>query len=426
MLDDLIIDASWSFSECKPSDTSYITHGYYTYPAKFIPQLASRLIREHSQTGDIVIDPFMGSGTTLVESLVNERIGVGVDINEIAYLVAKVKTTPIRPIELAQALVRLESELQINLNDARIKSLQSAGEQLVLHERVDYWFKPAQKEDLMIILMSILNIEEKNIKDFFLLTFVQILKTCSIWLQKSVKPTRDLKKKDYNVLTTFLQQAKKMVKKNDTFYKVLKPNTIQNIDKKRIVKCNDARDLPCADGLASLIVTSPPYVTSYEYADLHQLPLYWLGYLQEEDLPQFRQKFIGSAQAQHKDAFLHSVIADAIVNQFGNNKKGREVRRYFLDMYEVFKEMYRVLKKGGRACIVIGNTAFKGVDILNAEVFIEQLKVVGFQLLEVVKREIPSKMLPSTRDSNTGQFAKATDANLTLAYPCEYILILQK
>jgi hypothetical protein len=66
------------------------------------------------------------------------------------------------------------------------------------------------------------------------------------------------------------------------------------------------------------------------------------------------------------------------------------------------------------------------VEILNAEVFIEQMQHIGFQTLNIIKREIPSKMLPSTRDSNTGQFAKTTDANLTLAYPTEYILIMQK
>jgi DNA modification methylase len=95
-------------------------------------------------------------------------------------------------------------------------------------------------------------------------------------------------------------------------------------------------------------------------------------------------------------------------------------------MYETFVEMHRVLKPQGKACIVIGNTNFKGVEIQNAEVFVEQMQTIGFQIFDVIKREIPSKILPSTRDSNTGQFAKITDANLTLAYPTEYILIMQK
>lgn len=64
-----------------------------------------------------------------------------------------------------------------------------------------------------------MEIENENIKNFFLVAFAQILKTCSIWLQKSIKQTRDLRKKDYAVLSTFLQKAKKMIKKTMLFIK---------------------------------------------------------------------------------------------------------------------------------------------------------------------------------------------------------------
>jgi len=74
-LSELPIKDDWSFSEKTIKDTAYITHGYYTYPAKFIPQLAARIIRENSREGDIVIDPFMGSGTSVVEAIVNKRVG---------------------------------------------------------------------------------------------------------------------------------------------------------------------------------------------------------------------------------------------------------------------------------------------------------------------------------------------------------------
>ena len=232
---DLPKDQSWSFTECSVKDTSYITHNYYTYPAKFIPQLASRLLMDYSEKGDIVIDPFMGSGTTIVESLVQGRIGIGTDINEIAHLVAKVKTTPIKPNELLQEFLSLEADLKSRTNGKKDYFLEKALTKLNFHERVDYWYKPIQKENLAVLLCRILEIEHENCKNFFLVAFAQILKTCSIWLQKSIKPTRDLHKKEYDVLTTFLQQSKKMLKKNDAFYKLLSQNTIENIDNQRIV-----------------------------------------------------------------------------------------------------------------------------------------------------------------------------------------------
>ncbi len=107
-LTDISVDYSWSFADKTIKDTSYITHGYYTYPAKFIPQLAARLIKENSNENDIVIDPFLGSGTTVVEAIVNNRIGIGTDINEISYLIAKVKTAPINDLELMNEYSKLE------------------------------------------------------------------------------------------------------------------------------------------------------------------------------------------------------------------------------------------------------------------------------------------------------------------------------
>jgi len=54
-------------------------------------------------------------------------------------------------------------------------------------------------------------------------------------------------------------------------------------------------------------------------------------------------------------------------------------------MNQVFEEMRRILKKGGRTCIVIGDTSLKGVEILNAEVFVEQLQNLGFKVDDIVK-----------------------------------------
>jgi len=418
------IDYSWSFSDKTIKDTSYITHGYYTYPAKFIPQLASRLIEENSQNGDIIIDPFMGSGTTVVEAIVNNRIGIGTDINEIAYLLAKVKTTPIKTAELLQEFSKIEYDLQNRLNGDYDFFLIKSQKIVPKNERINYWFLPQQKEKLSFIFDRILEIQNLEIKNFFLVAFAQILKSCSIWLQKSVKPTRDQNKKIYEPLALFLNQSRKMLKKHFEFDKILNSKIKNNINEFRLVKCDDSRNLPCETNKATLIVTSPPYVTSYEYADLHQLPSLWFNYLQE--LSEFRKKFIGSAYKEREKVNLQSSLAEEIVSQLGNNKKGREVRNYFADMLETFLEMKRVLKKGGRACIVIGNTEFSGVKILNAEVFQEQFLNIGFKTHNLIHREIPSKMLPSTRDTETGQFVKATDKNIKLAYPTEYILIMEK
>jgi DNA modification methylase len=65
-------DPEWAFAHLTQAQTSYATHGYHRYPAKFIPQLAARLIEDYSHPGDTVLDPFMGSGTALVEAETTE------------------------------------------------------------------------------------------------------------------------------------------------------------------------------------------------------------------------------------------------------------------------------------------------------------------------------------------------------------------
>lgn len=112
--------------------------------------------------------------------------------------------------------------------------------------------------------------------------------------------------------------------------------------------------------------------------------------------------------------------------QAKDERTAKEVANYFNDMEAVGKEMYRILKKGGCVCIVIGNTTIKDVKIKSAEVFFEILKSVGFKRDTVIKQSIPNKLMPTIRDKDSGKFTKLDNANHKLVYPEEYILILKK
>ncbi|MCL4393686.1 MAG: DNA adenine methylase [Chloroflexi bacterium] len=416
-------DPTWSFATLTQKDTRYISHGYYTYPAKFIPQLAARLIEELSEEGQTVVDPFMGSGTTAVEALVHGRRAVGVDINPVAFLVAKVKATPIQPERLEREIAAAAIDLATRSGKAgrsarRVRGITPA------NSRIDYWFRAPQKRELGEVLARISDVRDADVRDFLLVAFSQILKSCSIWLQRSVKPTRDPNKVPSAPLEAFIRQARSMQKRNHELWAAVPTAVRDDLDRYRTIQCADARNLPCGDGQASLVVTSPPYVTSYEYADLHQLTALWLEYF--DSLPEFRKRFIGSAHSERGSIDLKSSTAGAICSKLGATKKGREVRNYFADMLECFQEMKRVLKPGGKACIVIGNTELQGVEILNAQVFAEQMNHIGFCTSKIVKREIPSKILPQTRDPHNGRFTASSNSKKVLAYPVEYILIMEK
>ncbi len=415
-LDKTKIDPSWSFSDKTRKDTAYITHGYHRYPAKFIPQVVSRLVERYTKSGDLVADPFGGCGTTLVESKVMGRPSIAVDINPVAVLITKAKITPIDPEKLEKEFGAIQKRLETYNVKTKVKAPQ--------HERIDYWFKPEEKRRLAFIYAEIVKVQDRNVQDFLFCGFSNILKNCSIWLQKSNKPTRDLEKKPSEPIRTFLKQIKMMSRGNANLFRLLSEKKYLKVSSK--VVCTDARTIPAHDNSVSLIVTSPPYVTSYEYADLHQLTALWLEYT--KDINDFRKRFIGTSYHSKKNLILNSSIAEDIREELLkiDRKTAEEVSTYFSEMNQVFVEMKRMLKKGGKTCIVVGNTSLQGVKILNAEVFVEQLQNLGLKVADIIKREIPSKNLPSVRDKKTGKFASITDKNKVSAYPTEYILVMEK
>lgn len=79
-----------------------LTHNFYSYPARFSPELVKEIIKNFSSSGDWIFDPFMGGGTSIVEALSMGRHAIGVDINSLAWFVSVSKTTPISSTDIVQ------------------------------------------------------------------------------------------------------------------------------------------------------------------------------------------------------------------------------------------------------------------------------------------------------------------------------------
>ena len=419
------VDKEWAFVECKPSETGKWTHDYHRYPAKFIPQLVEKLIGEYVTDAHAHInDPFMGSGTTIVTAISKGFQASGTDINKISHLVTKVKSKPIEPIYLEGKVKQFLSKLScldqppVLPFDDWTEIEPTISEKHI--EKIDYWFPTKHRNELGAILTVISNEEDETVRDFFRVAFSNILKNCSIWSKSSTKPTRDLKKEPTNPYSAIRKHLMKMQRGNEQFYRVVSVH--ESCDEYLNIRVGDAKEQPVSDNSVDLIVSSSPYVTSYEYADLHQLSTIWLDLA--DDLKEYRKEFIGTSHKQHEDKQLKSQIATKIVCEMLSKspKKAKEISAFFIDMEKVFDESFRILKRGGRCCYVIGNTRLKGVDILNAEVFAESLQYAGFKLDRIIKREIPLKILPQKRDEKTGRFASNDKAD-SEAYPTEYIVI---
>ena len=110
------LDTSWDF---RKANTKPLTHGFHNYPAMMIPQVAARLIEKHISSKSKVnrlhvLDPFCGSGTVLVESKIRGLKSWGIDINPLARLISKVKTTPLDIVELQDSYNKLSNSLVIS------------------------------------------------------------------------------------------------------------------------------------------------------------------------------------------------------------------------------------------------------------------------------------------------------------------------
>ncbi|MEO1785349.1 DNA methyltransferase [Thermodesulfobium sp. 4217-1] len=411
----LEFDREWSFTDFKQSDTGKWTHNYHSYPAKFIPQLVERLFDEYIKVKNAnVNDPFFGCGTTIVSAISRGFRASGTDINKIAYLISKVKSTPIEPTYLNKKIEQLLEKLKKEALEPLIPSRHI--------ERINYWFTEEIKNELGKILRVVFEEDDETIRNFYLVAFSSILKSCSIWLQRSTKPTRDLKKKPSRPYDIIKKQLLRMQKRNIIFYNIVPEHVRENINEYLNIKIGDAKNQPVQKDSIDLIVTSSPYITSYEYADLHQLSTIWLDLAY--DLREYKKEFIGTSYKSYEDKKTRSQIAINIINKMSEKSKkvAKEIEAFFIDMEEVFNESFSILKSGGRCCYVIGNTKLRGVDILNAEVFAESLQYSGFKLDRIIKREIPLKILPQKRDQKTGRFSNQKDANIE-AYPAEYIVI---
>jgi DNA methylase len=110
---------------------SGLTHNFYRYPARFSPALVRAAINAFTKPGDLVLDPFVGGGTTLVEALAAGRHGIGTDISALAAFVSDVKTTIYTEAEL-KALLRWAG------NVAQCIDMQAAAETHTTYEDTGY------------------------------------------------------------------------------------------------------------------------------------------------------------------------------------------------------------------------------------------------------------------------------------------------
>lgn len=389
--DTIDIQEEWNM----PAERERRMHNIHAYPAKFPAFITTKAIHkaeENNISVKTVADIFCGCGTVAFETVRSGKHFWGCDINPVATLIAETKSNVYQDEQLQDFFDRIIAAYN-TCNVDKTNRIYS-------NERIQYWFDEEHIDNLLKLRSSIyLVVDDELYRKFFLCAFSNILKSCSRWLTKSIKPQIDPKKQPKDVLSSYIYQVNMMRKAN-----------MENINEKygkADIKRVNILDVNIDKPFVDLIVTSPPYVTSYEYADLHQLSTLWLEYT--DDFRLLREGTIGSLY--HSEEFdknlkkLNNVGQDIVFKMYSIDKrKTRSIAQYYIDMQSTVHKVVEMLNPGGACLFVIGNTEYKGVKIDNAKHLTECLLAEGMVNIEVDRRKISNKILTPYRDTN-GKFA---------------------
>lgn len=405
----IAVEDEWNFSD----DTELLMHTIHAYPAKFSAFIATKAFDYAEQEGvDVktVADIFCGCGTVALEAKLHGKDFWGCDINPVATLIAKTKSTAYDIDTVADYYERIKETYKT------MKTNSTAYEKAP--ERLKYWFKENNFIELLRLKQSIEAVVTKSAyQDAFLCLFSSILKASSKWLTKSIKPQVDPNKAEIIVWDVFKQHfdkfSKALIQINS---RILKPSDIK-IENENFL-CFE--NFPKVD----LIISSPPYVTSYEYADLHQLSTLWLQYT--SDYRDLRKGSIGSMyNSKGFEIDLNSLnsvgqqIVQALLADRKATAKVRSVARYYIDIQRAIHNCANMLNNGGMAFFVVGDTEYKGVKIKNSEHLVQCLTSEGFTDIKAAKRRISNKLLTPYRDEY-GRFS--SDKTQRTIYHEEFII----
>ena len=134
---ELLSAADWDF---RGADTKQMTHCFHPYPAMMIPQVAGRLIDAYGRKARTLLDPYCGSGTSLVEANLRDINAVGSDLNPLARLISSAKTAKVSPTTIRR-LERTLGEIDALLTSGKVPDAKPPE-----LRNIDSWFpRPAQR-----------------------------------------------------------------------------------------------------------------------------------------------------------------------------------------------------------------------------------------------------------------------------------------
>jgi DNA modification methylase len=378
-------------------DSAYASHNFHAFPAKFPPQLPARFIKGLAKPGDVVLDPMVGSGTTIVEAFLAGCKGIGLDIDPMALRLCKAKVTPLAPEETARIGGDVLSQAEESLQGGRTELRRELRARFEKAERdfLDYWFLPDTQLELMALIQEIEHVRDPGIREFLELAFSAIIITKSggVSMARDLAHTRPHRVCDKTPRSALGEYRKRLSKNLDSLAALARGSgTIE------ILRGN-AQKLPLPDNMIDLIVTSPPYASNaIDYMRAHKFSLVWFGH-PLKSLSQLRREYIGHDAVSGFESVELPEYASQVVASLArvDPKKAKVLHRYYSEMTFSLAEMVRVLKPGKAAIVVVGSSTMRGMDTRTEVCLGEIGKHVGFDLIRVAVRKLDrdKRMMPA-------------------------------
>lgn len=400
-------------------DVNTHTHGFHKYPGKYIPQIPKWAINKYlnGNKDNNILDPFCGSGTTLVEGILAGYNTIGIDIDPLSAMISKVKTTRID-----------EKELK-TISDWLVKEIKRTDKGIFKPEceTIEHWFTEDAIKKLSIIRTLInqipekfgKNIKVKDIQDLLLICFSSIIRKVSNADDQSQKTyvshTKIKEPKEVNSL--FLSQLDLFIDRAIKFAAITNPKTTSKI----IISSSANSIVKKLNGVnIDLAVTSPPYIKAIDYIYNQMVELFWIGdlfHMQTQPKQNKRKThYIGNKQIS-KVEFNNYTPYNTILNIDKLDEKLQEVYntdkknghkhsyvafKYFSEMENHFSEMSKCLKKGTHYVFVVGDSNVSDVFFNTAAFLTKIAERNGFKTINKWGYKIKNRFMRFDRKGRGG------------------------
>lgn len=379
-------------------DMARLTHYLFRYPAKFHPPVVAELINKFSKKGDVLYDPFCGSGTLQLMASVMDRHAIGTDIDPLACLVAQAKTQ-IYDVEAVKDAAetwlsslkkyeRTESGYdRIKFSDVSENTFNRTikAESLVVPDipRLFHWFRRYVIIDLARIKLNLKSLEvSDNTRLLLKVVFGSVIRSVSNADPVPVsglEVTSHMKRKDaegrvinpYAVLRKHIKSALSALEEY---------SSARSKDVSIETFTADALSLSSVINTPiDAVITSPPYHNAVDYYRRHTLEMYWLDLtLSREDRLSLLPKYIGRDKvAKSNPVFKGRDLPIGLCQAWEERimerspSRAQAFRHYILSMRCVMEELSKVLVPGKRAIFVVGQSSWNSQQLPTVELFNE-------------------------------------------------------